>query len=61
MDGVIEIINLHDGNILVINEEGEWKYGVNETATQIAKEHLAIFPWDVVVGDVVLCKDEEVQ
>lgn len=33
----------------------------NETATEIAHKHNAIFGWDYICGDVVMCKDEEVQ
>ena len=61
VDGYIEIVNLRNGEILVINEEGKGRYELNEAATDIARQHRALFAWDFIVGDVVLCKDEEVQ
>lgn len=51
VDGYIEIVNLQNGEILVINE----------AATKLARKHRAIYYWDWIDGDVVLCKDEEVQ
>lgn len=60
VDGNIEIISLRNGEILVINEDGKDRYETNETATEIAGEHHALFTGDYIDGDVVLCKDEEV-
>lgn len=61
VDGYIEIVNLQNGEILVINEDGKDRYQTNETATKLARKHRAIYYWDWIDGDVVLCKDEEVQ
>ena len=61
VDGYIDIINLHNGDILVINDNGKDVLDSNETATEIAHKHNAIFGWDYICGDVVMCKDEEVQ
>lgn len=61
VDGYIDIINLHNGEILVINDDGKERYPTNKAATKIALEHSAIFEWDWIDGDVVLCKKEEVQ
>nr|DAF67738.1 MAG TPA: protein of unknown function DUF3846 [Caudoviricetes sp.] len=61
VDGYIEIINLQNGEILVINDDGKERYPTNTTATELALKHHAIFDWDWIDGDVVLCKDEEVQ
>lgn len=61
VDGYIEIINLHNGDILVINDNGKDVLDSNETATEIAHKHNAILGWDYICGDVVMCKDEEVQ
>ncbi len=61
VDGYIEIINLYNGDILVINDNGKDVLDSNETATEIAHKHNAIFGWDYICGDVVLCKDGEVQ
>ena len=59
--GYIEIINLNNGNIMVVNEEGKFFCDKNETATTIAEDHDAIFFDDYICGDVVLCKQEEVR
>ena len=61
VDGYIDIINLHNGDILVINDNGKDVLDSNETATEIAHNHNAIFGWDYICGDVVMCKDEDVQ
>lgn len=61
VDGYIEIVNLRNGEILVINEDGKDRYDTNKTATELAHQHNALFPGDYIDGDVVLCKDEEVQ
>ena len=61
VDGYIEIINLHNGDILVINDNGKDVLDSNETATEIAHKHNAILGWDYICGDVGMCKDEEVQ
>lgn len=61
VDGYIDIINLRNGEILVINDNGKEAYPTNEAATILAHEHHALFPGDYIDGDVVLCKDEEVQ
>lgn len=42
VDGYIEIINLHNGDILVINDNGKDVLDSNETATEIAHKHNAI-------------------
>ena len=54
-------MNLQNGEILVINEDGKDRYTTNEAATKLARKHRAIYYWDWIDGDVVLCKDEEVQ
>lgn len=61
VDGYIDIIKLGNGEILVINDDGKERYPTNKAATKLALEHSAIFDWDWIDGDVVLCKDEEVQ
>lgn len=61
VDGNIDIINLRNGEILVINDNGKDFYPTNKTATEIAHKHNAIFYYDWIDGDVILCKNEEVQ
>lgn len=43
VDGYIDIINLHNGDILVINDNGKDFYPVNHRATEIAHTNNAIF------------------
>lgn len=61
VDGNIDTINLRNGEILVINDNGKDFYPTNKTATEIAHKHNAIFYYDWIDGDVILCKNEEVQ
>lgn len=61
VDGYIEIVNLNNGEILVVNEEGKFVEEINEKATDIAHNNQAIFSSDYIAGNVVLCKDQEVQ
>lgn len=55
VDGRIEIINLTDKVIMVLNEEGKDVLPLNVMATVMAKARRAIFPWDYICGDVVMC------
>lgn len=62
--GLIEVINLRDrlDQILVINEEGKLiGRELNSEATAIAQKNQAIHPFDVIVGDALLCLSEEVR
>lgn len=61
VDGYIEIVNLHNGYVLVINDNGKDVLDANENATDIAHRYNAIFWCDYICGDVVMCKDGEVQ
>ena len=61
VDGYIDIINLHNGVFLEINDRGKAFLVPKKPATEIAHKHNAIFGWDYICGDVVMCKDEEVQ
>lgn len=62
VDGYIQVIALRnqEDEILVINEDGKERYPTNKTATDLALKHRAIFSWDWIDGDVVLCKNCEV-
>jgi hypothetical protein len=54
----MEIINLHNNEYLVIDEEGKLKQlEFNEIATEIAHDNQAIFPSDFIVGNVILIND----
>ena len=63
VDGYIQEVCLHnqEDEILVLNEDGKDRYTTNKTATELALKHRAIFPWDWIDGDVVLCKNSEVR
>jgi hypothetical protein len=59
--GYIEIVKLHDGKYLVIDEEGKIKDKPrNETATLIYLEGRR-HTFDVIVGDAVLCTRKELK
>lgn len=60
VSGYIEIINLFDGRIMVVNEEGKLKgLAINHVATRIFNE---AFPTTLdVVGDVLVCANDEVK
>ena len=61
VSGYIEIINLFDGRIMVVNEEGKLKgLAINHVATRIFNK---AFPttFDVVVGDVLVCDSKQVK
>lgn len=61
VDGLIDIIDLNNGNIMVVNDEGKFTKQMNPFATFIALTRHAIAPRDYVAGDVVLCPSEMVQ
>lgn len=64
VDGYIQVIQLHnqEDEILVLNEDGKYQQRpLNMAATELALFNHAIFRWDCIVGDVVLCKNEEVR
>lgn len=60
--GYIELVDLRDGRLLVINEEGKlYKLEVNLAATTMAHAAMAIADWDVIVGNVLLCNSDQVK
>ena len=61
VDGLIEIVTVTESVIMVINEEGKDVLPVNVMATVLAKAQRAIFPWDYICGDVVMCPSEMVK
>lgn len=63
VDGVsynyIEIINLRDGRLMVLNEEGKLIGApMNNNATDIFVQCFGVF--DIVVGNVLVCNDNEI-
>ena len=61
VDGRIEIVTVTEKVIMVINEEGKDVLPINVMATVMAKAQRAIFPWDYICGDVVMCPSEMVK
>lgn len=58
--GYIQIINLGNGNVMVINEDGKLlNLPKNAHATIIAHQHKAIFPLDYIVGTALVCRESE--
>lgn len=58
VDGYIEIVYLQNNEIMVVNEEGLINgLAYNSTATKIARR---VYPEAYIVGDVLVCKNNEV-
>lgn len=58
--GFIQIIEINDTEIMVMNEEGKLEtLPLNEKATAIYQSE--VYAGDIIVGDVLICKTEEVQ
>ena len=57
--GLVELIYLPNSKeIMLLNEEGKlMQLPVNQKATELAKGKLGM--WDVIVGDVLVCKKNE--
>lgn len=52
--GYIENVYLPNGKVMVINEEGRlYRLPLNKTATGIYR--IAYNPFEIIVGDVVIC------
>ena len=58
--GYIEMVNLGDGRMLVVNEEGKVNHlPLNEKGTRLTR---GILSWrDLVVGDVLVCPEDALQ
>ena len=55
--GYIEIVNGRNGELIVCDEEGKLKgKAINDTATQMYYNSC-----DVIVGDVVICAENEIE
>ena len=58
--GWVEAINLRDGRLMLCDEEGKLKNKpVNIEATKIF--HSALRTSDFIVGDVLVCKEDELK
>lgn len=59
--GYIQIISIGNDEVMVFDEEGKIKEKKeNRIATWIARDKKAIFLCDYIVGDVIICKDNEI-
>lgn len=59
--GYIQIIPIGDDEVMVLDEEGKLKAkNENRIATCMALDKKAIFAYDYIVGDVIVCKDSEI-
>lgn len=59
--GYIQIIPLDEETVMIMDEEGKFKHNIaNAIATRIAEQHNALFPGDYIVGDVIICKNDEI-
>lgn len=61
VDGKIEIVDLRNGDILVVNEEGKFTKGMNCFATFVGHSTKSLFTNDYIAGDVVMCPSEMVK
>ena len=57
----IDIITIDDKHIMVVNEDGKHNCLINPKATIVAIYNNAIYPFDYIAGDVIICKSEEVK
>ena len=61
VEGYIEIVPLTENVIMVVNEEGKGVLPLNVPATIIAKAQNAIFPYDYIAGNALMCPSEMVK
>ena len=55
------MLELGDGMIMVINEEGKFTCEPNPHATLLARMCGAIYPNDYIAGDALVCRSELVK
>ena len=61
VEGYIEIVPLTENVIMVVNEEGKGVLPPNPAATVIAKAQNAIFPYDYIAGNALMCPSDMVK
>ena len=61
VEGLIEIVPLTKNVIMVVNEEGKGVLPINVPATIIAKAQGAIFPFDYIAGNALMCPSDMVK
>lgn len=57
--GWIEVVSLHDGRLIVCDEEGKLK-GKNRNHKATDLYRLTLLTNDFLVGDVLVCNDNEI-
>ena len=58
VDGYIEVVYLNDKQIMIVNEDGKFTKKSNPVATTIARINRALFNFDYISGDIILCPTE---
>jgi len=62
VDGYVQIINMQNGERMVVNEEGKIRnLPINETATLFAKFKSGIMPNDYIVGTALVCHKSQIK
>ena len=61
VEGLIEIVPLTENVIMVVNEDGKGVLPMNFSATVIAKAQNAIFPYDYIAGNALMCPSDMVK
>lgn len=57
--GYVEFVFLENNQIMVVNEEGKLiDLEYNEKATEMYQEQVS--PFDIIVGDVLVCNDNQI-
>ena len=58
--GYIEVVSLHDGRLIVCDEQGKQKSkDINHTATDLFR--LTLLTNDFLVGDILVCREEQIK
>ena len=61
VSGYIEIVDLFNGKIMVVNEEGKLiGLGINHKATEIYNEAFPMI-FDVIAGDALVCNKSQIK
>jgi hypothetical protein len=59
-NGIGEVVELNNGQLMFIDEEGKLKnYPINKKATGLAHLNEAIYPHDFIVGDALLFEENQ--
>lgn len=62
VSGFIEIVDLYDGRLMVVNEEGKLNgLGINHKATEIYLDAMPVMVVNIIVGDVLVCGKKEIR